>query len=329
METWSLSTLLICFGGGIVGAAFGGLWSIIFVGILVFAGCLIVIAGGSDFVLLQIGFGPIFGPQAGGFVSGAAAVCYSVGIKKNHPSGSAKDVLSPLVGTSWDVLAVGGIFGVFGWALQHVLLLIPIINQFDCIALTVALASLLARYLFLKEMPWGKPESIKQYGLLGTNNYAISWCGWQSPPLTIAVLGLGASIMSVAMAYGLKQLLDPMAAKGLISGAGAFLAPLTIGFAIALVNLVGLQLGSGSIQKVPVYHCQAIISALGFLVTGSFAAGVILGVLSGYLQELVARLTYNHASSHLDPPVTTIGIATFIINILFKAEFLNLGALFK
>jgi hypothetical protein len=157
METWNLTTLLTVFGGGIVGAAFGGLWSIIFVGIFVFVGCLIVIAGGSDFILLQVAFGPIFGPQAGGFVAGAAAVCYSVGIKKNHPTGSAKDVLSPLIGTSWDVLMVGGIFALLGWVLQHVFAMIPIVDQFDCIALSVVATGLLARGLFLTGIALRQP----------------------------------------------------------------------------------------------------------------------------------------------------------------------------
>ncbi|MEZ4483233.1 MAG: hypothetical protein R2864_01105 [Syntrophotaleaceae bacterium] len=32
--------------------------------------------------------------------------------QKNLPSGTGKDILSPLVGTSWDVLVVGGVFAV-------------------------------------------------------------------------------------------------------------------------------------------------------------------------------------------------------------------------
>ena len=203
METWSFSTLLICFGGGIVGAAFGDCGQS-FLLVLSSLRVLDCDCRRIGFYFASGGSRPYFGPQAGGFVAGAARSAIQWVLRRIIRVVRLK-TSSPLVGTSWDVMAVGGIFAVFGWALQHVLLLIPIVNQFDCIALTVALASLLARYMFLKEMPLGKPESIKQYGLLGTNNYAISWCGWQSPPQTIAVLGLGASIMSVAMAYGLKQ----------------------------------------------------------------------------------------------------------------------------
>lgn len=329
MEGWSLSTLLMVFGGGILGTAFGGLWAIIMCGLIVFAGCLVVVAGGSDFLLLQVGLGPIFGPHVGGFAAGAAAVCYSVGVKKNHPTGSAKDILSPLIDTSWDVLVVGGVAALFGHALLQVEMMIPIVNQFEPVALSVTITCMLARYFFLKEGPFGNRDSIKQHGLLGTNNYAISWCAWQATPAKIATLGLGAAILSTAVAAGLKQHLDPMAAKGVISGTAAFVVPLIIGWAFALVHAMALQLGTGSIQKIPIWHAQALLAALAYLLTGSFIAGVIGGVLGAFLQELAARLTYNHGSSHIDPPVTAMAIGVLILNILFKPQFLNLAALFK
>ncbi|MEN6440363.1 MAG: hypothetical protein ABFD97_17450 [Syntrophobacter sp.] len=329
METWSLSTLLIAFGGGIVGAAFGGLWSIIICGFLVFVGCLVVIAGGSDFMLLQVGLGPIFGPHVGGFTAGAAAVCYSVGVKKNHPTGSAKDVLSPLMDTSWDVLLIGGLFALLGHVLLPLIAAIPILNQSDVIAVNVTFCCMLARFLFLKEMPWGKAESIKEHGLLGTGNYAISWAPWQATPIKITVLGLGAGIFGAALAQGLKLHVDPLVAKGVVTPVAAFVMPLIIVWGLALIHLIALQLGTGSIQKVPIWHCQGILGSLGFLLSGSLVVGALAGILGGFLQELAARLTYNHGSSHIDPPVTGIAMGVFILSILFKPQFLNLAALFK
>ena len=111
MEPFSLNTILMVFGGGIVGTALGGLWAIILCALLGLIGCGILLTGGSDFVLAQIAFGPIFGPHTGGFGAGLMAGCYAVW-KKNHPGGSAKDILSPLLHTSGDVLVVGGLLSV-------------------------------------------------------------------------------------------------------------------------------------------------------------------------------------------------------------------------
>lgn len=329
MEPWSLTTLLITFGGGIAGAAFGGLWAIVLCGFMVLAGCIVVMSGGSDFFLLQVGLGPVFGPHVGGFASGIAAACYAAGYKKNHPSDSAKDILSPLVDTSWDVLMVGGGFALLGHILLQVLGQIPIVNQFDVIALDVVITNILARLLFMKEMPWGNAESIKEHGYMGTANYSISWAGWQSPPGKIAVLSLGLGILSGALAIGLKGQLAPLAAAGKISAAGAYVVPLIMGWAVAIIGLVALMCGNGSIQKVPIFHCTAIMTALTYLSSGSLVFAVIVGIMAAFLQELMARMFYNHGSSHIDPPATAIAFGTLFINLLFKPEFLNLGQFFK
>ena len=61
MDAWSFNAILLAFGGGIFGACLGGLWSFIMCGFLTMLGCLVVLGGGSDFLLLQVGLGPIFG----------------------------------------------------------------------------------------------------------------------------------------------------------------------------------------------------------------------------------------------------------------------------
>jgi len=135
MEAWSISTLLMAFGGGILGTAMGGLWAVIICALLILAGSIIVLAGGSDFLLMQVALGPIFGPHVGGFASGLAAAAYAAGCRKNHPTGAAKDILSPLLDTSWDVMVVGGLFALLGHILLQLMVKIPIVNQFDVIAL--------------------------------------------------------------------------------------------------------------------------------------------------------------------------------------------------
>ncbi len=325
MEPWSATTLLFVFGGGIAGAAFGALWAIIICALIVLVGCVLVMGGGSDFMLLQIGLGPVFGPHVGGFGAGLAAAGYAAGIKKNHPGGAAKDILSPLTDTTWDVLLVGGVYSLIAHAFLQLEAKIPIVNQTDMIAFNLVFLGFIVRYVCFKEGIFGAKESIKTNGLLGTANYSISWAGWQSPWGRLFVLAFAWSVLSVGLVTLIKPVVDPLAAAGTISGAGAFVVPLIIGWAIAIFQLICLQCSSGTIQKVPIWHCQAILAALAFLMTGSMVIGIIAGVLGAVLQEYCARLFYNHASTHMDPPATAICIGTLLINLLFKPEFLNLG----
>ncbi|MDD2542711.1 MAG: hypothetical protein PHH28_16955 [Desulfuromonadaceae bacterium] len=329
MEPWSLNTLLLLFGCGIFGACLGALWSFILCGFLTLTGCLIVASGGSDFMLLQVGLGPIWGPHVGGFASGVIAATYAAGVKKNHPTGHAKDILSPLVDTSWDVLVIGGIFAVVGHALAQILPSIPIINQFDGLALSIFINFVIARLLFLKEMPWGDMESIRKYGYLGTNDYAISWVGWQSPPSRLIVVGLGMGILSGGLAMGFQNLLTPLVEKGSVSATAAFVAPLIMGWAFAAITLMILNFATGSIQKAPVTHAIAYCAALAFLFTGSLLVAAIAGVFAAFLQELCARMFYNHGNNHFDPPAVTVMFGSFILAMLFKPEFLNLASIFK
>jgi hypothetical protein len=314
MEAWGLKTILVCFGGGIMGAAMGPLFSFVICGLVVLSGCMFVLGGGSDFILMQIGLGPVFGPHIG-FGAALVAATYADGVKNNHPGGSAKDILSPLMDSSWDVLVIGGVAAVCSHVLLQLLAVTPFIKMFDCIALTVVLVPMLARLLFQKQMPWGCSESGKKHGLLGTNNYAISWAPWNAPPARLAVLGLGAGIFSGAIAMGTKTILDPMAAAGTVSATGAFVVPLIMAWAIAAITLIGINLGSGSIQKFPIWHCQAILAALAFLLFNSLVIAAIVGVLAAFLQELMARMFYNHGANHIDPPAAAIALGTLVLNL--------------
>jgi hypothetical protein len=314
MEPWSINTLLICFAGGILGTALGGLWAFVACGFIVLAGCAIIFAGGSDFVLMQVGLGPIFGPHIG-FCGGVIAASYAAGIRKNLASATGKDILSPLVATSWDVLLVGGFAAVLTHVVLQILVTIPVIKTFDCIALAIVLVSFVARLICHGEMPWGNRESIKTHGWLGTGGYAISWVPWMAPPARLAVIGFGVGIFSGALAMGSKTILDPMAAAGTISATGAFVVPLIIGWALAAICLAGLNLGTGEIQKFPVWHCMAILSALAYLHFGSLLVAGLVGLGGAFLQELMARMFWNHGSNHIDPPATAIAVGTFLLNL--------------
>ncbi|MCG8532931.1 MAG: hypothetical protein MI749_20070 [Desulfovibrionales bacterium] len=312
MEPLSLTTLLICFGGGILGGALGGLLAFVFCGLFVFAGCMIALAGGGDFMLSAVGFGPIFGPHVGGFASGVAAANYAMGIRKSHPTGGAKDILASLMPTSWDVLLVGGIFAVFGHLCVVGLNALPFMAGQDKIAITVLLSAFVSRALFLKQGPLGDPESIKKFGLLGTDNYNISWVPWMLPfpKMIMYAIGIGLVGGGTAMAIG-----NYAEAAGIASGATAT-AQVVIGWAIAALTLISLQLGKDSVEAVPIWHCQAILAGIAWVKFGNLGACVVAAVAGALIQELGARLFWNHGDTHVDPPAFGIAVGTALISFI-------------
>ena len=322
METMSLATLVLCFCGGIISASLGAIFAFVICGLLVLSGCIVVMAGGSDFLLLQVGLGPIFGPHTGGFAAGVAACTYAAGMKKNHPTGAGKDVLAMLTDTSWDVLLVGGVAAVFGHVVLQLLTKIPVINMADCIALTVVISNVLSRLLFQKEGPFGSRESIKEHGLLGTNNFAISWVPWMAPLSRSLPIGFAVGAFSVALAMGTKEHLAPLVSAGTVSATAAFVVPLILGWTVGVIAFLPLLFGnSDSNIKTPIVHGMGIISALSYMlfgdkigVEGAILLGAGVGIAYTLLQELMARLFYNHGSNHVDPPACTIATATLLLN---------------
>jgi len=310
MEPLSLTTLLVCFGGGILGGALGGLLSFVLCGLFVFSGCLIALAGGGDFMFSVIGFGPVFGPHCGGFAAGVAAANYAQGMRKNHPTGGAKDILASLMPTSWDVLLVGGIFAVLGYYCN--MGLASFLKGQDTIAITVIISALVSRALFLRQGPFGSAESIKKHGLLGTDDYNLSWVPWMLPFSRMIMFAIGIGLLSGGTAMAIGNYAE---AAGIASGA-TVTAQVVIGWAVAAVSLIALQLGSDAIQRVPVWHCQAILAGLAWVNFGNLGVCVIAAVAGALLQELGARLFWNHGDSHVDPPAFGIAVGTCILNLL-------------
>jgi hypothetical protein len=270
----------------------------------------------------------MFGPHAGGFLSGVVASSYASGFRGTHPGGAkaGKDILSPLIGSSWDVLAVGGLAAVAAVALVPVLGAIPVIREFDGLGLSIVVVTLASRLAFQKEGFFGQKSSREKYGLLGTGGYAISWIPWMAPIPRLVVLGFGVGGLSGGVA---KFSMAALAATGAASAAGAATVPIIFCWGLSAVMLTALQLGQGSIQKVPVTHCMSVVGALGFIYTGSLFGAALCGILGAFTQELTARLFYNHASDHLDPPAAGIALGVFILNILFKPGWLNAASLFN
>src|SRR6056297_4064062 len=112
----TLTMVLASFGGGLFGAALGALPAFIFTGFLVLAGEALAIAGGGGALTGSVAFGMMFGPHIA-FAGGAAATAYAA--KKGRLDDGA-NILAPLMGIeeNWDILLVGGIFGVLGLLIE-------------------------------------------------------------------------------------------------------------------------------------------------------------------------------------------------------------------
>lgn len=315
---------LLAFCGGIFGASIGGLWAFILCALIAVLGCLVVLAGGTSFILLDVALGPIFGPAAGGFLSGVVATTYAKA-KGNQPTDNAKDILTPLMGTSWDVLCVGGVAAVICYYMTKWLAYVPIIGNGDTGAVSIVILSLLARFIFLKEGPFGCKESIDKHGLMGTDNYSISWCGYMTPPMLLLTIGAAMGGVSAAVAHGLSTALEPLVLAGVVEPATARIVPLFFMWGISGVMLTMMALGQGAIGKVPVTHAMSLAGALMYLQTAPIYGAnvaIMFGVLGGIMgmaaQELGARLFWNHGSNHVDPPAFSIAVTTIVINTFFS-----------
>ena len=206
----------------------------------------------------------------------------------------------------------------FGVLLVPLVGQIPVLKESDGLALSIVVITLVSRLIFQKEGPFGKAPTRKQYGLLGTNNYGISWIPWMAPWSRLLVLGFGVGGLSGGVAKLSVAALEPLVASGAVTDVAAGTVPVIFCWGLSAVMLTTLQLGQGSIQKVPVTHCMSVVAAVGFLSTGSLVVAAFCGALGAACQELAARLFYNHAHDHLDPPAGGIMIGVFILNVFFK-----------
>lgn len=112
-----LIKLLASFGGGVFAASIDPMPTFILVGIVATAGSILSCAGidgATELLVDSLAFGPFIGPFVG-FQSGVAASAYAA--KKGYTENGA-DITTALFGLGKpDVLLVGGIFGMCGFAL--------------------------------------------------------------------------------------------------------------------------------------------------------------------------------------------------------------------
>ena len=328
--------VIAAFAGGAFGAALGALPAFIFTGFMVIAGesaNLVNRALGeavnADLAILgsitgSIGFGAVFGPHIS-FAGGAAAAAYAA--KKGYMDTGfdfheAKNI-TYAQGTKPDVLAVGGAFGILGYFITFVsgtILQAP----WDPIAIGVVLSAFAHRLAFgydiigdarkgLLNMTPFENEERRVMGDTATDGgeparfLVEPWLPHQYKWPNVTMIGFVVGILGGFIA---------------LTTGSPFLA-----FGISAATLLFLNLG---VANIPVTHHMSLPASTAALavVGGSApeslaAAGVapllvagVFGIVGALAGEVVQRIFYAHADTHLDPPAFAIVIATFIIALL-------------
>lgn len=279
---FDLAMILAAFGGGLFGAAIGAVPAFIFCGLLVIVGEAIVMTGGTALVTSQIAFGP-FGPHIG-FAAGVAAAAYAA--KKGYMENGG-DVGSPLMKLGkWDVLFVGGVFGVLGYLINGVFAAIG--TPTDTIALTVVLSAIIARVLWGKTGVFGTHDPEKSNSRWNVPE-SHAWIPFQMYPGQLLMIGLGVGILS------------------------SFLS-LSTGSAVIVFGIVATSLLFAlTVGGTPVSHHIALPAALAAMATGSVFVGAIFGILGAFVGEFYARLFNSWGDTFIDPPAAAIATLTTVV----------------
>jgi len=339
-DLWAVGMLLAAFAGGAFGASVGALPSFSLAGLMVVVGELYVLAGrtlGVDALPVDItgsiGFGVVLGPHVA-FGGGAAALAYAAKrgyLDTDFEYHQAKEVTRGL-GSRPDVLAVGGAFGVVGYwiATASSTLSVPV----DPVALGVVGSALVHRLVL-------------GYSLVG----APPGRWFDMSPYERRAAGTGADGEPTALGDGGRPAVEPwlpyqyrwgnVLMLGVVVGVlGAYVAYLTaspfLAFGISVVALAFLNAG---VAEIPVTHHVSLPASTAVLalvdapageltptlVTGAvplgtaLAVGAVFGLVGALFGEVLQRVLYAHAETHLDPPAASIVVTSFLIAVLAMA----------
>ncbi|RRJ32543.1 hypothetical protein EIK79_04520 [Halocatena pleomorpha] len=333
---------LAAFAGGAFGAALGALPAFAFMGIIVIAGetaNVVTEAVGVEAQIAitdSIAFGPVFGPHIS-FAGGAAAAAYAA--RKGYMDTGfdyheAKNI-SHALGTRYDVLAVGGVFGVFGMIVRQTSggLGMP----WDPIAMGVVISAVAHRLIF-------------GYSLIGSVHVDSLWdmTPFESEEMhttaeggeIVADGGETAEKAATDREDGSQRLVvEPwlpqqyrwgnVAMLGLVVGLlGGYLVVVTgsvfLGFGISAATLFFLACG---VEQIPVTHhitlpaSTAAVALAGgttdMAMLPALAIAAVFGLSGALSGEIVQRVFYAHGDTHFDPPAAAIALNTFFIAVLY------------
>lgn len=339
-----LYLLLAAFAGGAFGAAIGALPAFVFTGVMVIAGeAANLVASAlapelSSAMTAKLGtmtgsiaFGSFFGPHIS-FAGGAAAAAYAAkqGYMNSgfdfHESKNIGYALGPKV----DVMAVGGLFGLFGAVLTTFSAGLGL--PWDPIAIAVVLSAFLHRAVLgysvlghaegsrLDMTPFARGETrtdatgtLPDGAKAATDRLAVEpWLPHQYHWASVAGIGLVAGLLGAYAA---------------VETGSAFLA-----FGISAASLLFLNLG---VEKFPVTHhitLPASTVALAVLATGdgvqaalltggsdvtAILIGAFFGLICALFGEAFQRIVYAHGDTHVDPPAAAIVFGTLLIALLY------------
>lgn len=338
---WEL--LLAAFAGGAFGAAVGALQSFSLAGLMIVVGELYALvhrtvgAEAPVDITGSIGFGVVLGPHVA-FGGGAAAVAFAAQrgyLETDFQYHEGKHITRGL-GSRPDVLVVGGLFGVVGYAVATASVTLGVPT--DPVALGVVLSALAHRVAFGYDLVGASPRRLFDMSPFERgerhSDADIATDGGRSPLVVepwlpyqyrwrhVSILGAVVGVLGAYVAY---------------VTASAFLA-----FGISVVALAFLCAG---VAEIPVTHHMSLpastvviasvdsaepltprIVAAAVPLGDALLLGAVLGVVGALVGEAAQRVFYAHADTHLDPPAASIVVTTFLIAVLALAGILPTAA---
>lgn len=319
--------LLVAFGGGMVGAALGGLAAFTLAGLLIVVTEAALAAGWEPTVLDvtltgTLGLDPLLGPHVA-FAGGLAAAAFAAerGYIDTDTEYHPAKAIDLSLGSKPDVLVVGGIFGAFGYIVARIVADVGI--PMDPIAFAIVLSGFVHRAVFRYPIvgspadDWLDMSGYARGEMRADGNRPIvePFLPYQSAWQNNLLLGFGVGLFSGYLAYVTAS---PFIAFGLAIFTFIFVIignwqpPVTLHMALPASIAALALLPEGAALSPEVVATE--ISLLSALVVGG-----IFGALAGVIGELAARLFYAHGDTHLDPPAVAITVTTLLIGLFVLA----------
>lgn len=289
-------SLITAFGGGVVGAYVGAVPAFIMTGVFALIGALDLACGGTG-LAQSIAFGAFLSPAVS-FGGGVAAAAYA---GKKGALASGADVTTPLASLGkFDVLVVGGAFGIVGWLCQYVIGFLPAVIGTDAPGFGVIVVGVLSRLIF------GKTGLLGKYTGSGKRGYISKGGAF----ITNLVLGVGLGILVGGLAAGFIVAGNTTALNNLPVIMFGF-AAITLTFAVAghptpAVHHIVLPAGLGA-QAFAMLGGSPILALVG---------AVIFGTLGAVLGDFFGSTFNSYADAHIDPPACTIVTLTICASVL-------------
>ena len=341
------------FAGGAFGAMIGALHSFIFAGFVIIVGEAVNVSGrtiagldatagdpaalGAVGLTSNLGFGALFGPHIA-FAGGVAATAYAAKrgyIDTGWGYHEGKNIFWCASCHRFDVLAVGGAFGVGGYLLTYAL--VEIGAPIDPIAASIVVSAAVHRAIlgysifgsphgdgFLDVSPFEREELITTDGGEGEPEQRLAvepWIPWHYQWTGVLVLGLIAGALagyvfhrsgSPFLAFGISAASIMILNDGLDDDFTDFSITPPLTHHMTLCGSAGVLAFSG----VAIAEATPATVAAAVPLWQALVVGAVFGAIAALIGELAERLVYAHGDTHWDPPATAIAATTLLIAIL-------------